>query len=202
LNYTLGINKLTSIYDYDEFLQLSEKTIKELETVELEETEKNLLEYRKINLVRSLRIAKTYKPEKNLLLLFQKIKRKQIWLIFTEDWCGDSAQNLPYLMKYIEQIPQIDAKIILREDNVAALKNYFGADAPLSIPKIVAFTPDGKELFRWGPRPQKANELVKKLKSESLEREELNKKLHLWYSRNKGKELEKEFTEILSKITS
>ncbi len=200
MNYSLGKHKLTEIYNYNDFLEYSKQSIGKLEDAELDETEKRLFEYKKINLVRSLRIAKTYKPNDELLELFKKIPGKQTWLIFTEDWCGDSAQNLPYLIKYTEQSPNIEVKIILRDDNIQALKDYFGNDSPLSIPRIVAFDENGRELFRWGPRPAKAKELVSKLKSQGFTKEEFNKKLHLWYARNKGKELEKEFIQILKNI--
>ncbi len=202
MNYSLGNHRLTEIYSYEEFLENSEKLIAELENTDLDETEQKLLEYRKINLIRSLRIAKTYKPNEKLLRLFGEIKEKQTWLIFTEDWCGDSAQNLPYLMKYTEPVPNIDVKIILRDDNIKALKDYFGNDAPLSIPKIIAFDENGKEIFKWGPRPREVQNLISGLKKQNITRDELNKKLHLWYARNKGRELEKEFIEILSKTVN
>ncbi len=200
MNYSLGKHKLTEIYDYNDFLEYSKQSIEEMKETELDEAEKRLFEYKKINLVRSLRIAKTYKPNDELLELFNSIGEKQTWLIFTEDWCGDSAQNLPYLIKYTEQTRNIDVKIILRDDNVNALKDYFGNDSPLSIPKIVGFDKNGNELFRWGPRPQKAQKLVRDLKAQGYTKDEFNKKLHLWYARNKGKELEKEFIHILKKI--
>ena len=200
MKYTLGKHNLTGIYEYNDFLEYSKQSIEELDGVELDETGKKFLEFKKINIVRSLRIAKTYKPDKELLELFKKIEGKQTWLIFTEDWCGDSAQNLPYLMKYTSLNPNLDVKIILRDDNIQALKDYFGKDNPLSIPRIVAFDENRCELFRWGPRPAKAQELVNRLKQQGLPKEELNKKLHLWYARNKGKELEKEFTDIIGKL--
>lgn len=54
-----------------------------------------------------------------------------------------------------------------------------------------------------GPRPKFAQDLVNQLKSEGF-KEKFNEQLHLWYGRNRGKELELEminlFTGVLSKI--
>jgi len=134
--------------------------------------------------------------------LVQKIDKPQYWIIITEDWCGDSAQNLPYIMKYVYQNNLLDVKMILRDENLDVVDKYFVEGNPHSIPKIVGFDNEGKELFIWGPRPKFAQDLVQQLKSEGYSREEFNNQLHLWYGKNKGKELEKELVEIFKKCSS
>ena len=57
---------------------------------------------------------------------------------------------------------------------------------------------NGNEIFTWGARPKVAQELVSKLKDEGFSKEDFNHKLHLWYGKNRGKELEKELVILLN----
>jgi hypothetical protein len=59
------------------------------------------------------------------------------------------------------------------------------------------FDENGNEVFQWGPRPVEGQNLFTKLKNEGLEKTEISKELHLWYGRNRGKEVEKELVELL-----
>ena len=96
-------NTSTRIFNYPEYLEYSEDKLNETNENELDELGKKYLSYRKINLQRTNRIQKSYKPREEILELIKKINKPQYWIIITEDWCGDSAQNLPYIMKYVEQ---------------------------------------------------------------------------------------------------
>jgi len=198
LNKLFNKFNLNAIYTYKQYLGYSETKINNLNKNILDKNGKMLFDYSKLNLVRSLRIQKSYKLKPEIVDLFNKIDEKQIWLVITEDWCGDSAQNLPYIFKYIENLQNIDFRIILRDENLEFVDNYFNHTGARSIPRILGFDKVGNELFRWGPRPEVANNLVKRLKSEGKEKTFINEKLHLWYGRNRGRELEKELISILN----
>ncbi len=181
----------------DEFLALMEKEIKEKDTLELQEEEKYLLDITKLNFQRSSRIKKTYKPSDEIISAIENIEKKQLWMVLTEPWCGDSAQNLPYIAKIAELNYNIDFRILLRDENPEIMDQYLTNGKSRSIPKLVAFDDEGKELFQWGPRPKLAQEMVNNWKAEGLSKDEFIEKLHLWYGRNRGEELEKEFIELL-----
>ncbi len=168
----------------DNYHLLSDVDIKHLENI-------------KLNLHRMKRIQKTFKPNEEIKELISKIDKPQTWLVITEDWCGDSAQNIPYFFEYSKLNSLINFKIILRDENLDLLDSYFSSGNPKSIPKVIGFDENGNEFFVWGARPKVAQDLVMQLKSEGFEKEEFNKKLHLWYGRNRGKELEKEIVELL-----
>ena len=140
------------------------------------------------------------KPYDELASLIKSIEKPQTWLAITEDWCGDSAQNLPYIAKYLELNPKLKLVVALRDENLDAIDNYFVEGNPRSIPKIVIFDEDANELFVWGSRPKFAQDLVQQLKAEGYAKEEFNKELHLWYGKNRGKELEKELLNLFSKM--
>jgi hypothetical protein len=181
----------------DEYLALMEKEIKEKDTLELQEEEKYLLDITKLNFQRSSRIKKTYKPSDEIISAIENIEKKQLWMVLTEPWCGDSAQNLPYIAKIAELNYNIDFRILLRDENPEIMDQYLTNGKSRSIPKLVAFDDEGKELFQWGPRPKLAQEMVNNWKAEGLSKDEFIEKLHLWYGRNRGEELEKEFIELL-----
>lgn len=189
----------SNIYSYKEFMQYSEENVNKNKQ-ELNDKDQLYFEYQKINLHRVNRVQKTFKPIQELVDIIQSFDETQTWLIITEDWCGDSAQNIPYFAKYAEFNPKINIQIILRDSNLEAIDNYFTEGNPKSIPKIVGFDKDGNELFIWGPRPKFAQDLVQKLKAEGYTKKEFNEKLHLWYGRNRGKELEKELIVLFSSL--
>jgi hypothetical protein len=185
------------IFTYEEYTEFAVQKVETTNIDELSENELIYFNYSKINLQRVNRIQKTFKPNAELLELFGQINCKQTWLVITEDWCGDSAQNLPYIYSYIKDNPNIEMLIILRDTNLEAIDNYLTEGNPRSIPKIIVFDQDGEQLFIWGPRPKFAQDLVQQLKAEGYSKEEFNKELHLWYGRNRGDQLSREFIAIL-----
>jgi hypothetical protein len=181
--------------NYREYIQSIVNDIAAANTGTLSNEENEVVEYKKLNLQRSSRIERTYEAAKELELLIQNIKDKQLWMVITEGWCGDSAQILPYIVKMAELNSNIDLRILLRDSNPDIMDLYL-TNGTRSIPRLVAFDLEGKELFTWGPRPKALQSLILQWKSEGIVKPELYEKVHLWYSRDKGKEIEAEFTEI------
>jgi hypothetical protein len=153
--------------------------------------------YLPLNLQRTTRIEATYTPSNEAREAVQAIKAPQLWMVLTEPWCGDSAQNFPYIAKIAACNSSIDIRILLRDQNPDIMDAYL-TNGTRSIPKLVAFDSEGNELFQWGPRPQPAVELFHQLKESGAPREEVMQKLHLWYGRDRGRALEAEFIALLS----
>lgn len=162
----------------------------------ISEEDIHLLEYTKLNIKRSERVEKTYTVGEELKEKLLKISSPQIWMVITEAWCGDSAQNLPYIAKMAAINPLIDFKIILRDENPDIMDEYL-TNGTKSIPILVAFDESGNELFKWGPRPVEAADLVKNAKAEGKSKDQFIEELHLWYGRNRGKALESEFLKLI-----
>ena len=59
-----------------------------------------LTNYSLLNEARMKRLDKTIEIEDEIIAEFQKIDETQKWLVITESWCGDAAQNL-YVMKIL-----------------------------------------------------------------------------------------------------
>ena len=183
---------------YQQYLEMTKSELADMDTDILTTEEKERPDIKKLNIHRMSRIDRSYEPGIDLIDEIDKITNKQLWMVITENWCGDSAQNLPYLAKIASLNKNIGFKIIFRDQNLDIMDNYL-TNGTRSIPKLVAFGDDGNELFQWGPRPNPAQELVSKLKAQGFEKKYFLEKLHSWYARNKGAEIEKEILILLKK---
>ena len=163
----------------------------------LDQNELKFFEYRKLNLQRTNRLEKTFVPSDSLINLIDKIDKHQTWVVITESWCGDSAQNLPIIAKVAALNDNINLRIVLRDDNLEIMDQYL-TNGSRSIPQLVVFDQENNELFQWGPRPAEAQNLYNRLKNEGVEKSEINKELQLWYGRNRGKEVERELIALLN----
>lgn len=154
-------------------------------------------QYLSLNLTRTKRIEKTYSPSSRIQTAVRAVRETQFWMVLTEPWCGDSAQNLPYILKIAGCNPLIDVRILLRDQNPDIIDAYL-TDGTRGIPRLVAFDLQGRELFRWGPRPKPAAELFRRLKDDGIAGPDLREQLHNWYAKNRGKAVEEEFVELLA----
>lgn len=184
---------------FQQYVELTKSEIGNIHSKNLDEIEKERFESRKLNLHRMNRIEKYGAISDELKYILQSIKEPQIWMIITETWCGDSSQIIPYIAKMAGENSKISLKIILRDENPVIMKLYL-TNRTRSIPILVAFNEQGHELFKWGPRPAEAKKLFDSLTAKGVEKSIKLEKLHLWYGRNKGKNLELEFHAAIKKI--
>ena len=157
-----------------------------------------LLNYTKLNYQRTQRIHKTFKPNDKLFSVMNIIDKQMIWMVITEPWCGDSAQNLPFIYEISKLNENIQLKIICRDKNLDIMDLYLTDGKSRSIPKLVAFSEFGDEFFQWGPRPVELVNQIDKWKSEGLTKEEFLPMIHLWYAQDKGNHLLSEIINLLS----
>jgi hypothetical protein len=194
----LNASIISSVLTYNEFVDEFTKQINVLDINTLNDYDKSFYDYRKLNYQRSTRIEKTFIPADETIQVFSNINQTQKWIVITESWCGDSAQNLPIIAKLAELNNKIDFKIILRDSNPEFMDLYL-TNGARAIPKLIVFDENDNEIFQWGPRPIEAQNLFNKLKNEKIAKPEINKELHLWYGRNRGKEVEKEISDLVKK---
>jgi hypothetical protein len=183
---------------YQQYLEMSKSELADTNTDNMTAEEKERSDIKKLNIHRMSRIDKSYEPVIDIRDEIEKITDNQLWMVITENWCGDSAQNLPYIAKIASLNQNIELKIILRDSNLDIMDNYLTAGTK-SIPKLVAFDEDGNELFQWGARPRAAQELISELKAQGFEKKYFLEKLHSWYARNRGADIEKEILLLIKK---
>ena len=182
---------------YEEYRKMSSLELENFNLTDFEEREKKRFATLRINLQRIMRLEKQFQPGVEIKNAVEKITHPQLWLLITESWCGDSAQSVPIINKIASLNSNIELRLILRDEHREISDKYYEEGQPRSIPLLIVYDEHQNELFRWGARPKFAANLVKKLKSRGIPAEEYNKELHLWYGKNKGKDIEKEITELI-----
>lgn len=193
--------KIYKSLSYPEYTDRTKIKLLSTNVNNMTESERKLFDFTKLNLQRSLRIEKNYVTSEQIKTLVEAISTEQLWLVITEDWCGDSAQNVPYIFRIAELNPRINFRIILRDANLELMDQYL-TNGTRSIPKLIIFDHQDNEILRWGPRPKAAQDLYSKLKDEGIPKPQIYESLHKWYTLDQGKELEKEFSAILPKLIS
>ncbi|PZV78602.1 thioredoxin-like protein [Algoriphagus aquaeductus] len=183
---------------YQAYRELIDKLLAENKTTGQNHSEA-YLDYTRMNVQRMNRWDKTAKVSETMREVVEAITEDQIWLVITEAWCGDAAQNIPYIIKLAELNPHIQVRLILRDEHPEVMDEYL-TQGTRSIPKVIGMTADLTcELFTWGPRPPSAHEQVMEYKRDSkgLSYKEFSGTLHLWYARNKNQELESELLPLI-----
>ena len=160
-----------------------------------------LTEYAKLNIHRMNRLDKTVQLSTELITTLQQLQRDLTWVVLTEGWCGDAAQNVPVLHTIAQQQPRIQLRLLLRDENLDIMDQYL-TNGGRSIPKLICLdTLTMEELFTWGPRPAEAQTLVQQLKAEGVtDHHALAEKIHAWYAQNKTTALQLEIQQLLEKL--
>ncbi|GMU85380.1 MAG: hypothetical protein AMXMBFR48_06220 [Ignavibacteriales bacterium] len=171
---------------YADFIQLMEETVATPPPADADETTLEKLGYFPLNLRRMKRIYTTFKPDSDALAAFNEVKGNQTWMIISEGWCGDTAQNVPVIKRLAELQKNIEVKIILRDTYPEIMDNYL-TNGARSIPKLVAFDEEGNELFQWGARPEPIYSIMKGHISAGMSKQDREEILHAWYAKDGGK---------------
>lgn len=146
----------------------------------------SLLNYSVLNDKRMNRLDKTSKLSEETISSIKRVQAPQTWIVLTESWCGDAAQTLPVINKIAELNPNINLKIVLRDEN-EALMDQFLTNGGRSIPKLIAVDKNNEVLKTWGPRPSTATKMVNDYKSEHGQLDaDFKKDLQIWYNKDKG----------------
>jgi len=163
------------------------------------------INYTKLAWHRMSRIDDSIKLTDNIIDYLQALEMPMKWIVFTESWCGDAGQNIPYLSAMVDAAPNIELLLLLRDENIELMERY-QTNGGNSIPKLVAVTEDLQtELFIWGPRPVRAQNIIIdwKIAAEPRpEKTEIYKDIQLWYMANKGISLQQEVLELMQNSLS
>jgi hypothetical protein len=185
-------NSLKKTISYIDYRALVRNLLAEGKSTGPEQSE-DLTNYSLLNDRRMKRLDKTIKISEETIREFQKASAPQTWLVITEGWCGDAAQNLPVLNKIATASDYIDLKVVLRDENLA-LMDLFLTNGGRSIPKLIALDKDNNVIDSWGPRPTVATKMVADYKEKNGVLDlEFKQDLQVWYNKDKGKSVQEDF---------
>lgn len=184
--------------NYGEYRSMIDNLLDEGKTTGTNHSEA-MINYTKMNVQRMNRLDKQIELSNSLKNALQPVEKDWTWLVLTEAWCGDAAQNIPGIVKIVEQSDHIELKFILRDEYLDIMDEYL-TNGGRSIPKLVCLNADTlEEIGTWGPRPGDFQQKAMEWKDDpELSKEEWAEKLHKWYADDKGQTLQDDFEELIA----
>lgn len=182
---------------FEEYFALSQQYAKEGKTSGEDQSE-SLVQYSKLNFSRMKRLVKTAKLSEATLSSLSEIQAPQKWLLISESWCGDAAQNLPFFNSMANANDNIELRIVFRDENLELMDAYL-TNGGRSIPKLIAFT-ETEEIFNWGPRPEPVQNMVneyKALPEPKIPYSEFSVAIQQWYNADGGKTIQAELQHLI-----
>lgn len=181
---------------FAEYIALIEDLLQMGKTTGPKQTEGRVY-FSKLNRQRMRRLEKTVVLNDSIREKAKNIGRKIIWLIITEGWCGDSAQNVPAIEKIAATSPNIETRYVLRDENPELMDAYLTNNAR-SIPKLIAVDAETfEEIGIWGPRPRPAMEYFYEQRAAGTEDAKIKENIQRWYLADKEQTIQKEFEDLL-----
>ena len=184
--------------NYNQYRTMMQHLIAEVKTTGANQSPE-IIVFTKLNEYRMKRLEKTATINDNLAATVQSLQKKWIWIILTEIWCGDVAQNIPTIEKIAALNPLISTHYLLRDENLSLMNQYL-TNGGKAIPKLICYNGETLEpIGHWGPRPAPAQQLTMKLLKHQppLSFEDVHERLHTWYAADKTNTLQKEMEELI-----
>ncbi len=189
---------LDNALDYASYREKIKKLLQERKTTGSNHSDE-MVAYTKMNDSRMNRWDKTLQLSEETLSLAKSLPSMH-WLIITEAWCGDAAQNIPFFAKIASLNEHINLRLILRDEHSEVMDNYL-TNGSRSIPILIMFDEELNEKAIWGPRPTPVQDMVINAKTNpSLDQHQFIESIHKWYADDKMQTLENEFRILLKKI--
>ncbi|MBC5993631.1 thioredoxin family protein [Pontibacter cellulosilyticus] len=187
---------LNNAISYTQYREMIDKLLAENKTTGTDHSEA-MVDYTRMNMQRMRRVEKTTVLQDELVQKMLSLQTPMIWVILTEAWCGDAAQNIPAIVKIADASPVVEVKLLLRDENPDIMDAYL-TNGGRSIPKLIALHSETKEVLGiWGPRPEAAQNLVMEAKHNNMPFKEMAEKLHGWYAKDRSRTLQQEFVQLI-----
>lgn len=186
---------------FEAYHQLYQEQVANGQTSGLDQSE-GLIAYTKLNFSRLKRSYKTTEIANETKAMLEKISTPLTWLVLTETWCGDAAQNIPVLAKMAELNLAISLKLIFRDENPEVMDNFL-TNGSKSIPKLICVNENLEVLGTWGPRPAAIQSwFVEEKNKPTTDMDQLKIDLQQKYNADKGQSLQSELMELLQQWQS
>jgi len=191
---------LLKSYTYTDYRNHITALFKEGKATGKEQSEA-LIHYTGLNEVRMNRLEKTISITEENSQKLKNLKRNYIWLVISEGWCGDSAQLVPVIYKMAALSPNIDFKMVFRDENEELMK-LFLTNGTKSIPKLIILDKNTLDVLGdFGPRPQGAKQLILDYKAQhGLVDDKGKTDLHMWYLHDKGLSTQQEIMDLMERF--
>ncbi len=180
---------------FAEYIRLIDDLLLEGKTTGENQSEA-MFNYGKLNRQRMKRLGNTVKLNDSLKEKVRSVEQKMIWLIITEGWCGDAAQNIPVIEKIVAENVNIETRYVLRDENLELMDAYLTNNAR-SIPKLICLDAETfEEIGTWGPRAKTAMNYFYEMREQGIEKPQMMENLQRWYLQDDEQSIQKEFENL------
>lgn len=158
------------------------------------------LNFSKLNIQRMNRLDKTIVIQAGLAEALRELDRAYYFVVLSEGWCGDAAQNVPVIAALEKETSAIEVKVLLRDQNPDLMNQYL-TNGSRSIPKLICFEKDSLvQKFVWGPRPKVLQDQVLELLKKHASKEEKGLFVQNWYNSDKTLTLQQELLDLVRSL--
>lgn len=120
-------------------------------------------------------------------------------VVLSEDWCGDASNTQPVLAKWAEQTPNVELRVLRRDEHPEVMDRYLTNGSARAIPVVIVLTLDMRELGWWGPRPKELQAWVVAERARGRDKKELYPEIRRWYARDKGATTLREVLDVMAR---
>lgn len=153
--------------------------------------------FTRLNRQRMQRLEKTVELGEEVKSALKSIERKMVWLIVTEGWCGDAAQNIPVIEKIAAESNLVETRYVLRDENLDLIDRFLTGGAR-AIPKLIAIDASTSQVLgSWGARPAEAQRLFDTRRKEGILKPQIMEELQRWYNADRSISLQREFAQLV-----
>lgn len=187
-------------YTYAEYRELMDRLVGEGKTTGPLQNEA-MAHYTFLNHKRMARLDKKGKLTPELQASVERVDRSYTFLILTEAWCGDAAQNIPLFQLIADANPNFKLELVLRDENLDLMDAHL-TNGGRSIPKVLVVDDATQEVLgSWGPRPAEVQAMVMEYKAIPEEERppysEFVVTVQNWYNRDKTISAQRELLQLL-----
>jgi hypothetical protein len=191
--------QLASSLSYAQYLELIDQMVKEGKSTGIVQSEE-YIQFTKLNQQRMRRLDKTIVISEDLAEVCRELNSNYYFVILTESWCGDAAQNVPVFAALEKESPAFEVRLLLRDENPAVMEQYL-TNGSRSIPKVICLEKkDMEQKFVWGPRPQALQTQVLELLKNGASKEQKGLFVQSWYNADKTVTLQKELLDLVRSL--
>lgn len=121
-------------------------------------------------------ILENYTPSADMTAATQKVSEPLDVYIITENWCGSSMANLPYIVKILATNKNFNVMVALRDSNPDFMNLCLSPTGGKGIPKVIGVNKASEEAIDWGSGSKAEATKRKELLTEGDERPEFIQK--------------------------
>jgi hypothetical protein len=135
----------------------------------------------------------------DLVTRMRALPDKRRLLIVAEDWCSDSANTVPYIVRLVDGAPErLELRVIDSERGRPVMEAHRTPDGRAATPVVVILAEDGRVLGAWTERPSSTQTWFLEKQKTTMQKP-LHDELHDWYVKDAGKTTMAEIADILSR---